>query len=107
MALLRDKDYLEGDTKDEQNDNETKIPIEELILKTSRSFAPIIIPLVDALGKLSEENLNQTEDMETDGYYVSMVSQYGNEETIRRSVEEQEIKRDYRQIHDDEQLKLF
>ncbi len=67
MALLKDKDYLEGDAKDEQNDNETKIPIEELILKSSRSFAPIIIPLVDALGKLSEENLNQTEDMETEG----------------------------------------
>jgi len=84
-----------------------KYPLKNLILKSSRSFAPIIIPLVDALGKLSEENLNQTEDMETDGYYVSMVSQYGNEETIRRYVEEQGIEEDYRQIHNDEQLKLF
>jgi len=33
MALLKDKDYLEGDTKDEQNDNETKIPIEEFNIK--------------------------------------------------------------------------
>ena len=43
----------------------------------------------------------------TDGYYVSTVSQHGNEETIRRYVEEQGIEKDYRQIHDDEQLKLF
>jgi REP element-mobilizing transposase RayT len=43
----------------------------------------------------------------TDGYYVSTVSQHGNEETIRRYVEEQGIEEDYRQIHDDEQLKLF
>ena len=43
----------------------------------------------------------------TDGYYVSTVSQHGNEETIRRYVEEQGIDEDYRQIHDDEQLKLF
>ena len=43
----------------------------------------------------------------TDGYYVSTVSQHGNEETIRRYVEEQGIEEDYRQIHADEQLKLF
>ncbi len=43
----------------------------------------------------------------TDGYYVSTVSQHGNEETIRRYVEEKGIEEDYRQIHDDEQLKLF
>jgi len=43
----------------------------------------------------------------TDGYYVSTVSQHGNEETIRGYVEEQGIEEDYRQIHDDEQLKLF
>ena len=43
----------------------------------------------------------------TDGYYVSTVSQHGNEETIRRYLEEQGIEEDYRQIHADEQLKLF
>ena len=43
----------------------------------------------------------------TDGYYVSTVSQHGNEDTIRRYVEEQGIEEDYRRIHDDEQLKLF
>ena len=43
----------------------------------------------------------------TDGYYVSTISQHGNEETIRRYLEEQGIEEDYRQIHDDEQLELF
>ena len=43
----------------------------------------------------------------TDGYYVSTVGQHGNEETIRRYVEEQGIEKEYKQIHYDGQLKLF
>jgi REP element-mobilizing transposase RayT len=43
----------------------------------------------------------------TDGYYVSTVGQHGNEETIRRYVEEQGIEKEYKQIHYDDQLKLF
>lgn len=61
MALLKDKDYLESNTNDE-----VKIPIEELIFKSSRSFAPIIIPLVDALSELSEDSISKLEDLETE-----------------------------------------
>jgi len=43
----------------------------------------------------------------TDGYHVSTVGQRGSEETIRKYVQEQGIEKDYRQIHYDEQLKLF
>jgi len=43
----------------------------------------------------------------TDGYYVSTVGQHGNEETIRRYVEEQGIEKEYKQIYYDGQLKLF
>jgi putative transposase len=43
----------------------------------------------------------------TDGYYVSTVGQKGSEETIRKYVQEQGIEKDYKQIHYDEQLKLF
>jgi len=51
MALLKDKEYLE-----ESRNSEEYYSIEDVIFKTSRSFAPIIIPLVDALGELSNEN---------------------------------------------------
>lgn len=51
MALLKDKEYLE-----ESPNSDEYYSIEDMILKTSRSFAPIIIPLVDALGELSNEN---------------------------------------------------
>jgi REP element-mobilizing transposase RayT len=43
----------------------------------------------------------------TDGYYVSTVGQKGSEETIRKYVQEQGIEKDYKQLHYDEQLKLF
>jgi len=43
----------------------------------------------------------------TDGYYVSMIGQKGIEETIRKYVQEQGIEKDYKQLHYDEQLKLF
>lgn len=43
----------------------------------------------------------------TDGYYVSTVGQKGNEETIRKYVQEQGIEKEYKQLHYDEQLKLF
>jgi len=43
----------------------------------------------------------------TDGYYVSTVGQKGNEETIRKYVQEQGIEKDYKQLHYDEQLKLL
>lgn len=51
MALLKDKEFLEVNPT-----NGDSFSIEELIYRTSRSFAPIIIPLVDALGELSNEN---------------------------------------------------
>ena len=43
----------------------------------------------------------------TDGYYVSTVGQKGSEETIRKYVQEQGIEKEYKQLHYDEQLKLF
>jgi putative transposase len=43
----------------------------------------------------------------TDGYYVRTVGQKGSEETIRKYVQEQGIEKDYKQLHYDEQLKLF
>ena len=43
----------------------------------------------------------------TDGYYVSTVGQRGNEETIRRYVQEQGKQEEYKKIYSDEQLKLF
>jgi REP element-mobilizing transposase RayT len=43
----------------------------------------------------------------TDGYYVSTVGQKRSEETIRKYVQEQGIEKEYKQIHCDEQLKLF
>ncbi|PKN88093.1 MAG: IS200/IS605 family transposase [Chloroflexi bacterium HGW-Chloroflexi-8] len=43
----------------------------------------------------------------TDGYYVSTVGQRGSEETIRKYVQEQGIEKEYKQLHYDEQLKLF
>ena len=43
----------------------------------------------------------------TDGYYVNTVGQKGSEETIRKYVQEQGIEKEYKQLHCDEQLKLF
>ena len=43
----------------------------------------------------------------TDGYYVSTVGQRGSEETIRKYVQEQGKEKEYKQLHHDEQLKLF
>ena len=43
----------------------------------------------------------------TDGYYVSTVGQKGSEETIRKYVQEQGIENEYKQLHYDEQHKLF
>lgn len=43
----------------------------------------------------------------TDGYYVITVGQKGIEETISKYVQEQGIEKDYKQLHNDEQLKLF
>lgn len=43
----------------------------------------------------------------TDGYYVSTAGQRGSEETIRKYVQEQGIEKEYKQLHYDEQLKLF
>ena len=43
----------------------------------------------------------------TDGYYVSTVGQSGNEETIRRYVQEQGKEEEYKKLYSDEQLKLF
>ena len=43
----------------------------------------------------------------TDGYYVSTVGQKGNEETIRRYVQEQGKEEEYKKLYSDEQLKLF
>ena len=43
----------------------------------------------------------------TDGYYVSTVGQRGSEETIRKYVQEQGIEQEYKQLHQDLQLKLF
>ena len=43
----------------------------------------------------------------TDGYYVSTVGQRGNEETIRRYVQEQGKEEEYKKLYSDEQLKLF
>ena len=43
----------------------------------------------------------------TDGYYVSTVGQRGGEETIRKYVQEQGKEKEYKQLHHDEQLKLF
>ena len=43
----------------------------------------------------------------TDGYYVSTVGQRGSEETIRKYVQEQGKENEYKQLHHDEQLKLF
>ena len=43
----------------------------------------------------------------TDGYYVSTVGQRGNEETIRRYVQEQGKEEEYKKLYSDVQLKLF
>lgn len=43
----------------------------------------------------------------TDGYYVSTVGQRGNEETIRKYVEEQGQEKEYERLYYEEQLKLF
>ncbi len=43
----------------------------------------------------------------TDGYYVSTVGQRGNEETIRRYVQEQGKEEEYKKLYSDEQHKLF
>ena len=43
----------------------------------------------------------------TDGYYVSTVGQRGSEEAIRKYVQEQGKEKEYKQLHHDEQLKLF
>ena len=43
----------------------------------------------------------------TDGYYVSTVGQRGNEETIKRYVQEQGKEEEYKKLYSDEQLKLF
>ena len=43
----------------------------------------------------------------TDGYYVSTVGRRGNEETIRRYVQEQGKEEEYKKLYSDEQLKLF
>jgi putative transposase len=42
----------------------------------------------------------------TDGYYVNTVSKYGNEDVIRKYVEGQGCKGQYKKLHN-EQLKLF
>ena len=43
----------------------------------------------------------------TDGYYVSTVVQRGNEDTIKRYVQEQGKEEEYKKLYSDEQLKLF
>ena len=43
----------------------------------------------------------------TDGYYVSTVGRKGNEETIRRYVQEQGKEEEYKKIYSDEQVRLF
>ena len=43
----------------------------------------------------------------TDGYYVSTVGQRGNEDTIKRYVQEQGKEEEYKKLYSDEQLKLF
>jgi REP element-mobilizing transposase RayT len=35
----------------------------------------------------------------TDGYFVSTVSRYGSEETVRKYVKEQGIQAEYQQLH--------
>ena len=42
----------------------------------------------------------------SDGYYVNTVGRYGNEETIRKYVQEQGKEKEYQQLHV-QQLKLF
>ena len=42
----------------------------------------------------------------TDGYFVSTVSRYGSEETVRKYVKEQGTEEEYRQLHG-QQLELF
>jgi putative transposase len=42
----------------------------------------------------------------TDGYFVSTVSRYGSEETVRKYVKEQGIQAEYQQLHA-QQFELF
>ena len=56
LALLKDKDYLENGKDGDEGNIEEYLSVEDLIMKTSRSFAPIIIPLVDALSELENED---------------------------------------------------
>ncbi len=43
-----------------EQDTDSDITVEDIILRTSKSFAPIIIPLVDILSQLTEEDLPQS-----------------------------------------------
>ena len=56
LALLKDKEYLENNNDGQESHSEEYLSVEDLILKTSRSFAPILIPLVDALGELDTDD---------------------------------------------------
>ena len=64
LAILKNKEEIEklsvgtGDTSD------SFISVKDLIIIASKSFAPIIIPMVDGLGQLSEEIVSKSPSFE-------------------------------------------
>lgn len=66
LALLKDKEYLEDNNIGQEGYREEYLSVEDLIMKTSRSFAPIIIPLVDALSELNIDDDSQDQIIESE-----------------------------------------
>jgi len=56
LALLKDKDIFENKYNEISNNS---IPIDEVIFLVSRAFAPLSIPMVDALGKLTVQEVTE------------------------------------------------
>jgi len=57
LAILQDETHRRSQQPDGKGDSETDPGVEELIAKTTRALAPILLPLIEAIGSLSIDDL--------------------------------------------------
>jgi len=66
LAIIKNKDEIENLTDNHDGVDDSYLSVEQLVLISSKSFAPIILPMVEILGQLGEEEILKSPSFEYD-----------------------------------------
>jgi len=66
LAIIKNKDEIENPSGNLRSGEDSDLTIEKLVLISSKSFAPIILPMVEILGQLGEEEISKPASFEYD-----------------------------------------